>query len=87
MTTTPTNLLFRASRNLRDAACGYAADLESGTEAEESAEDKLHQAALDYALVANAIDANRYTVSDAVDKATKARILGSTAAASEGGAS
>lgn len=54
MTTTPANLLFCASRALRDAACEYAQD---SANADDAAEDKLHQAALDYAQVAKHIDA------------------------------
>lgn len=76
MTTTATNLLFFAARRLRDAACGYAADLESGTEAEDAAEDKLHRAALDYALVATIIDSQGYALLPSIDEEAKARILG-----------
>lgn len=74
---TASNLLFFASRKLREAACGYATDLGNvGSEAEEAAEDKLHQAALDYALVANAIDGQGYALLPSIDEETKARILG-----------
>lgn len=76
MTTTPANLLFCASRALRTAACEYAQD---SANAEDAAEDKLHQAALDYALVANAIDGQRYAVLGAIDEETKLRILGPVA--------
>ena len=74
MTPTPANLLFCASRALRTAACEYA-----NANAEDAAEDKLHQAALDYALVANAIDGQRYAVLGAIDEETKLRILGPVA--------
>ena len=60
MSTNPSNLLFFASRRLRDAACEYAQDVD------DAAEDKLHQAALDYAAVANAIDGQRYGIEPAI---------------------
>lgn len=78
MTPTPTNLLFCASRALRTAACEYAQDSDNAN-AEDAAEDKLHQDALDYALVANAIDGQRYAVLGAIDEETKLRILGPVA--------
>ena len=86
MTDTPTTLLFSASRNLRDAACGYAADIESGTEAENAAEDKLHQAARDYAAVANAIDSQGYVVFGAVSDDAVDRLLGPSTTPTEGAA-
>lgn len=65
MSTNPSNLLFFASRRLRDAACEYAQDVDSSA-IDDAAEDKLHQAALDYAAVANAIDGQRYGIEPAI---------------------
>lgn len=74
-TVTPSNLLFFAARKLRDAALEYA-NADSTDDDDEI--DALHQAALDYALVANA-NGQRYAVLGAIDEETKLRILGPVA--------
>lgn len=71
-TVTPSNLLFFAARKLRDAALEYA-NTDSTDDDDEI--DALHQAALDYAEVANAINAHSHAIACVTTDATTARIL------------
>lgn len=76
---TPTNLLFYADRTLRAAASSYASEI-YGTDNDMlcASEDELRQAAIDFAQVANSINAHQYTIHTAIDEETITRIIGST---------
>lgn len=77
--TTPTNLLFSAECALFDAASNYASEI-FGTDEYmlRARENELRQAAIDFAQVANSINAHQYTIHTAIDEETITRIIGST---------